>query len=90
MNKQNRLFKKRIDNAALAMQQVIKEGCAIVSLNIEQSATVIEILPPENPQFTGTQISTIGTATGREHVMVRRIHGCTVRWKNNNYFEVSA
>lgn len=94
MNKYNIAFKARIDKASKAMEHLIKHGCAIVSLAIEERSTEIEILPPLSPKVKGTLISINNTHQGRYRRMTMRLHGCTVTWKVNseemNKMELSA
>jgi hypothetical protein len=83
MNKYNIAFKSRIDNASRAMEHLIKNGCAIVSLSITDRYTEIEILPPLTPKVKGTLISINNTHKGRHHLMATRLHGCTITWQLN-------
>lgn len=87
MNSYNQVFKQRIDKASLAMSHLIKCGCAITSLQINNNGTVIEILPPPNTKVRGNEVVITGTTTGREYLMATRIHGCNVRWKSETNME---
>ncbi|MFS1703775.1 hypothetical protein [Alteromonas sp. AMM-1] len=84
MNKHNIAFKSKVDKAALAMRHLIQNGCAIISLNIANGATVIEILPPLNNKVRGHVISINNTHRGRFNLIATRIHGCTVKWQVSN------
>lgn len=84
MNAYNTAFKQRVDKASLAMAHLIKHGCAITGLSIQDSATVIKILPPRDKRVKGTLISINSTHTGRCHMMATRLYGCTVQWQLTN------
>tara|TARA_Y100001968_G_C18685824_1_gene404580 strand:- start:29 stop:340 length:312 start_codon:yes stop_codon:yes gene_type:complete len=84
MNAYNTAFKKRVDKASLAMTHLIKQGCAITGLSIQDTSTVINILPPRDKRVKGTLISITGTHTGRCHMMATRLYGCTVQWHLTN------
>jgi len=84
MNTYNADFKQRVDKASLAMAHLIKNGCAITGLSIQDSATVIKILPPRDQWVKGTLISIKGTHAGRCHMMATRLYGCTVQWQLTN------
>ncbi len=80
MNSHNVVFKKLVDKAGLAMSHLVKSGCAITGLSINNGVTVIDILPPRNKKLKGHLISIQGTHTGRQNTMVTRVHGCVVKW----------